>query len=80
VLAYYQVYQAAKGGMAVDPAEAVIAPYRGLAVHCSLWSGVLYSSFFSSWGEAMFQTSIVWNMAFVLPTGAWCMNGHLTGD
>ncbi len=65
--------------MAVDPAKAVIAPYRGLAVHCSLWSEMLYSSiFFSSWGEALFQTMGVWNRAFVLPTGACGMNGHLT--
>lgn len=50
MLAYYHVYQTAKGGMAVGPAYAVIAPYRGLAVHCSLWSEILYSSLFFTIG------------------------------
>jgi hypothetical protein len=58
------MYQAAKGGMAVDPVE-VIAPYRGLAVHCSLWSEILHTYiFFSSWREALFQTMGAWNRAF----------------
>ena len=80
-LAYYQMYRAAKGGMAVDPAYAVIAPYRGLAVHCSLWSEILYPYiFFSSWGEALFQTMGVWNGAFILMTDACLLNGCLTRD
>ena len=29
--------------MAVDPAKAVIAPYRGFTVQCSLWSEMRYS-------------------------------------
>jgi hypothetical protein len=32
--------------MAVDPAKAVIAPYRGFTVQCSLWSEIHYLSVF----------------------------------
>lgn len=70
MLTYYHVYQAAKGGMAVGPAYAVIAPYRGLAVHCSLWSEILY--FFSLlhyWGEAPLRTMGVRSGAFIVPVG-----------
>jgi hypothetical protein len=56
--------------MAVDPAKAVIAPYRGFTVQCSLWSEMRYSSVFfvsfsGSW-KALFHTPIVWDKAFIL--------------
>ncbi len=67
--------------MAVDPAQAVIAPYRGLAVHCSLWSEMLYHYlFFSGWGEALFPTMGGANKAFFSEMGVYPMNGRLTGD
>jgi hypothetical protein len=64
------MYRATKGGMAVDPAKAVVAPYRGYTVQCSLWSEIhyLFDSFSGSW-KALFHTMGVWGRAFILGWG-----------